>query len=273
MSMTVGELEAALFNAFAREDAESWDQPGLSVGDRSCVVSGVALNLDQSAAAVIAAEKAGCNVLVTHHPPFIKGGPTELGPATQDETSGPGKFLYEAAARGISCIAMHTNADRAVCVREKFAEMLGYECIGNFEHLLDASRDMLSTGYGALLKPPANTTLAQVAQRAKDAFEVSPRVWGRAERPIRTIALLNGSWSEPELYDVCVKQGIDCAIVGETRYHFCTDASPALSIIDLGHDMSELPIVEVLQNVVCAAGIAPEDVCNLGLSANNWWTL
>ena len=52
---TIGELENGLFAAFPREDAESWDQPGLAVGDRERAVGKIAVALDMSVANVIAA--------------------------------------------------------------------------------------------------------------------------------------------------------------------------------------------------------------------------
>lgn len=272
---TVGELEAALFAAFPREDAEDWDQPGLSVGDRNAPVGKIAVNLDQNVGAVIAADEAGCNVLVTHHPPFIKGGPNEFGPAGQAETTGPGRMVYEAARRGVNLIAMHTNADRAVATRERFAELLGCTCDGNFEFLMDPRRDQHGTGFGAVLLPDWNgrrATLGLVAQACLRAFGGSPRVWGDAEREVGRIAYLNGSWGEPELYDVCVRDGIDCVIVGETRYHACVDAQPHVSIIELGHDRSELPIVGVLSDALARAGIEAGSIVDLRCSEKNWWT-
>lgn len=93
---TIGELENGLFAAFPREDAESWDQPGLAVGDRERAVGKIAVALDMSVANVIAASDAGCDVLVTHHPAFIKEGPSEFGPETQPSAPGPGRMIYEA---------------------------------------------------------------------------------------------------------------------------------------------------------------------------------
>ena len=272
-TMTVGELEEALFSAFPRVDAESWDQPGLAVGERAAEVGKVAFNLDMSTQAVLEAAQAGCNVLVTHHPPFIKDGPTEFGPAMQAATPGPGRMVYEAARLGVNVIAMHTNADRAVAVREQYARLLGCSCVGNFEHLLDAARSPQGTGFGALLEPPAGAsfTLEELAGRCLAAFGGAPRVWGAPTRAIGHFALLNGSWSEPELPAACLAGGVDCIIVGETRYHMCVDVQPALSVIELGHDRSELAIVDVLEACVERLDIGKEQRVRLACSASNWW--
>lgn len=271
--MTVGELEARLFEAFPREDAESWDQPGLAVGDRDTHVERIAFSLDMSTQAVLEAHKRGCKTLVTHHPPFIKAGPTEFGPAVQRETNGPGRMVYEAARRGVNVIAMHTNADRAVATRMAFARMLDSLCTGNFEHLTNPARSVQGTGFGALLEPDWDGphTLAQLARRCAAAFGGAPRVWGSPKREVARIAVLNGSWGEPELYGTCVREGIDCVVVGETKYHWCVDAQPHLAVLELGHDVSELPLVDVLMGAVARFGVDEADLVKLDCARAGWW--
>ena len=271
-SISVGALEEALFEAFPRSDAESWDQPGLAVGDRSQTVAGVAVNLDMSAAAVIAAADAGCNVLVTHHPPFIKGGPALYTPQADAAASGPGRLVFEAARRGVALIAMHTNADRSVAARELFAQMLGWECEGSFEQYMDPRREPQGSGFGAVFSLPGGSQLKDAAQRAQEAFGGCPRVWGDPARPVQRLAFLNGSWGDQEVYELCTAQGIDCAMVGETRYHFCADAQPHLAVIDLGHDVSELPLQRVLCAAVHKAGVPHDRIVELECSSRNWWT-
>ena len=271
---TIGELENRLFSAFPREDAESWDQPGLAVGDRARGVGKVAVALDMSVANVIAASDAGCDVLVTHHPPFIKTGPAEFGPETQADTPGPGRMIYEAIERRVATIAMHTNADRAIATSERFADIMGCSCLGNCEAMLGPGRDLQDKGFGALLVPDWDTapTLGVVAELAARNFHCRPRVWGDPERPIDRIAFLNGSWGDPDLYERCIAGGVDCIIVGETRYHMCVDAQPYLSIIELGHDRSELPIVDVLIDALLACGVVRDDIVDLRGSHCHWWT-
>lgn len=103
-------------------------------------------------------------------------------------------------------------------------------------------------------------------------FDCHPRVWGDSKRPVDRIAFLNGSWGDPDLYERCVAAGIDCVIVGETRYHLCVDAQPYLSIIELGHDRSELPIVDVLIDALLACDVSRDDILDLRGMHRNWWT-
>lgn len=271
--MTVGQLETTLFSAFPREDAEKWDQPGLAVGDPSAPVKRVAVNLDLTCEAVLAAAKAGCDVLVTHHPPFIKSGPTRFSPQGDAVASGPGRLVFEAARLGVSCIAMHTNADRSAATRERYAQLFGWECSGSFEQLYDTSRSTSAPGFGAVFELPQGATLSHVARKCKDTLGGDPRVWGSPELSVRRAALLNGSWGDPEVYDTCVANGIDCVLVGEVRYHFCLDARPHLAVVDMGHDISELPIVDVIVDALVGSGVSHSSIYRLDCSANNWWTL
>ena len=70
--MIVAELERALLARYPKTDAEGWDHVGLSVGDPAAEITGVACALDATEANVRRAQEAGANVLLTHHPVYIK---------------------------------------------------------------------------------------------------------------------------------------------------------------------------------------------------------
>ena len=70
--MIVAELERALLARYPKADAEGWDYVGLSVGDPAAEIAGVACALDATEANVRRAQDAGANVLLTHHPVYIK---------------------------------------------------------------------------------------------------------------------------------------------------------------------------------------------------------
>ena len=70
--MIVAELERALLARYPKTNAEGWDHVGLSVGDPAAKITGVACALDATEANVRRALEAGANVLLTHHPIYIK---------------------------------------------------------------------------------------------------------------------------------------------------------------------------------------------------------
>ena len=68
----------------------------------------------------------------------------------------------------------------------------------------------------------------------------------------------------------CLRQDIDCLICGEVKYHVALDAASAgLAIIELGHDVSELPFATVLAQSCVAACVAAENVSIIH-QGDNW---
>ena len=270
---TVNDLEQALFASYPRSDMEKWDSCGLIVGDRSTAISSIAIALDFTPVTVQAAINANCNVLVTHHPAYIGQGPKELGPANQATTRGCGQALFEAAQKGLAVINMHTNLDRSIAAREYFADLLKCNCKSNFEYLLDHKRSASASGFGAILDLPAPTTLSQLASICDDALNGHARIWGDpSSKLFRTCAYLNGSWRDIDAYMAAISANIDCVIVGETSYHTALDVCDALNVIEIGHDVSEFPLTQVLFNELSSYGYNEKTQLHIiGAEKPNWW--
>ena len=117
--VTVELIEHAIASAFPPEWAEEWDRVGLLVGDPACEVTGVALALDPTHAAIAECVRLGANVLVTHHPAFLSP-PESIQPGR-----GAGGVVFSAVDSGIALINAHTNLDRAPGVGALLATALG----------------------------------------------------------------------------------------------------------------------------------------------------
>lgn len=102
---SVGDIVAAVSEAFPVEWAEPWDAVGLLVGDPAALVKSVFVSLDVTYDSVRRALAAGANVLATHHPAFLTP-PARL-------TLAAGGPAYTALASGLALIAAHTNLDRS----------------------------------------------------------------------------------------------------------------------------------------------------------------
>ena len=138
--MQVRDLERLVFERFPRQLAESWDRPGLSVGDPTEEVACIACALDPTPTNVRAAASLGANVLLTHHPAFLDP-PFPMTPEARTSSQG-GAAAYEAARLGVSLIAMHTNLDRSEEALDLAASLIGLTRVG---------RLVEPDGYGALL--------------------------------------------------------------------------------------------------------------------------
>ncbi len=114
-------------------------------------------------------------------------------------------------------------------------------------------------------------TCATLANRAAMAFGSGPRVWGDAEHPCRTVAILGGSLGD--FGELAIAAGADVIVTGEAGYHVAQDlALRGLSVILLGHDRSEEPFVDILMNSAVDAGVDPRHTIKI-LNPCQWWTV
>ena len=263
--MIVSELERALLARYPKADAEPWDHVGLSVGDPDDEIRGAACALDATGDNVHRALAAGANVLLTHHPVYIKAPEAFCPPsATRPQCSAA---LYEAARFGVSIISLHTNLDRSHEARVRLSELLGAEPMSSLEHVDEPEL----TGLGALATLHDPCSLRDLANRAATAFGSDPRVWGDAERPCRTVAILGGSLGD--FGELAIAACADVIVTGEAGYHVAQDlALRGLPAILLGHDRSEEPFVDILMNSAVDAGVDPRHAIKI-LNPCQWWTV
>ena len=100
--------------------ADSWDAVGTSVGDPDTPLRRVLLAVDPVQAVVDEAVESQADLVVTHHPLFLKG---VHGVAT---TTPKGRVVHDLVRHGITLHTCHTNADSpALGVSESLALALG----------------------------------------------------------------------------------------------------------------------------------------------------
>lgn len=250
---TVGELEQALLTAFPAHDACSWDSTGMRVGNPADPIKAVMVALDPTVSTLRAAQQAGANVLVTHHPLFLDPPTSFLPEAYQGANAGAAvRFALE---HNISCMAFHTACDASVAGLAALPQALRLRIQGvlePFEH--DPQK-----GFGQLCALNEPTTLHQLAARCVSVFGSHPRMWGNAQTRVSSVVTFGGSASSA--LEACRIQQVDCLICGEVKYHQALEACESgLTIIELGHDVSENPLVSVLAQAVLDAGVAHDAV-------------
>lgn len=261
---TVGELVAALSRMFPASDAESWDRTGLLAGDASCPLSGVAVALDPTFEALDEAQRCGANVLLTHHPAFLTP-PHVIAPASSGAPTS-GAVVFEAVRRGIALVNYHTTLDVSAQAQRMLPGLLGLERVGVLEPLeQDAER-----GYGQaclVAEKDAPLTLETLALRCTSVFGRAPRVWGDMCKEVSSVATWTGSAGDA--CELCLARGVDVLVCGEVKYHAALDARQAgLCVVELGHDVSELPFVAVLSEAVARVGVSRENIVPLSQDGN-----
>lgn len=118
---------------------------------------------------------------------------------------------------------------------------------------------------------PQPLTLAALARDAGARMRVTPRVWGDADRRVERIVTATGS--STSLLGAVFAAGADVLVCGEVRYHDALDAAQwGLAIVELGHDVSEWPLVGVLARAALQTPGLPSERVFVDEPAAAWWT-
>lgn len=259
--MRIGELEQKMLQVIPASAAESWDRTGMLVGDPEAPLAGVAVALDPSLTAIEFAKANGANVLVTHHPLFLDP-PCEAKPAGCGQDA-VGARVWQAIASGVSIMSFHTALDANPLAAHVLARPLGLEA---GDELLESAPGMAGFGYGRICRAPMQP-LSRYTRLCQEAFGRANRTWGDPGREIKSICLWTGAAGDAPA--MCADRGIDLLICGEAKYHAALDACErGLAIIELGHDVSEQPLCEVLVESVTQCGVSGESVFPMALPGN-----
>ena len=125
---TLGEVTALLDEWFPPHRADDWDAVGLVLGDPAVEVRRILLAVDPVAAVADEAIADDTDLLICHHPLFLKG---VHGVAATDPK---GRFAHRLLSNGCALFTAHTNADApAGGVSESLALALSLEEIRPLE--------------------------------------------------------------------------------------------------------------------------------------------
>lgn len=226
--MQLRQLEQTFESLWPISSAEAWDKPGLMSGSRSQKVSKVLLSVDVTAAALREAKELGCNLILSHHPMFLRG------VHSLDGDGFRGANLEFAIRSGIAIYSAHTNADfQTDGVTQTLAKALG---LSNFTTLDSTNSHVL---VGELNDSISLLEFARSVARALPAVAAGVKVSGDPAKSISKVAVLAGA-GDGYLSEVQLS-GVDVYVTSDLRHHPAQDfmeqsnlsAGPAL--IDISH--------------------------------------
>lgn len=214
---------------------EAYDNAGLLLGDGAWEVTGVHVALDVTDGVISEAEKAGANLIVTHHP--LMFAPRKR----MTESDYEGRLICRMIRGHMALIAAHTNLDRALGgMNDVLSKLCGM-------------RDVTGEGFVRVGNLPdgmtAGALIAQVAQR----LNTTVRVMGQMPEnsPVHRMAVCSGGGSDE--WETARSLGAEVFLSGEIKHHhalaMCAEGMIAL---ECGHFATEEPgifaLADALQN-------------------------
>ncbi|MFI6587012.1 Nif3-like dinuclear metal center hexameric protein [Embleya sp. NPDC050493] len=217
--------------------AESWDAVGLVCGDPDAEVRSVLFAVDPTQAVADEALARGADLLVTHHPLFLRGVHSVAA------TGFKGRVVHRLITGGCALHVAHTNADSASPgVSDALAAALGLTVTAPLDPAPADPGECRGIGrIGELAVPETLAEFAARAARALPRTATGLRVAGDPDRPVRTVAVCGGAGDS--LFDAVRRSGADVYVTADLRHHPASEAlehgGPAL--LDAPHWATEWP--------------------------------
>ncbi|MGF0117153.1 Nif3-like dinuclear metal center hexameric protein [Promicromonospora sp. Marseille-Q5078] len=247
---TLRDVVAVLDGLYPPSTAEGWDAVGLVVGDPAAPVRKVLLAVDPVSDVVDEAIAWGADLLVTHHPLFLR--PVHSVAATTFK----GDVVHRLLRAGCGLYVAHTNADAAPRgVADALADLVG---ITDRRPLVarDGDADDVERGIGRVGRLAEPTTLGEFAERVAAVLPATAqgvRVAGDPAAQVATAAVVGGSGDS--LFDAVRAAAVDVYVTADLRHHPASElreraafeardggaAGATPFLVDVAHFASEWP--------------------------------
>lgn len=236
------------------DTAEDWDRVGLVTGDPDQPVGRVLVALDPVAATVSRAVAGGADLLITHHPLYLRG--TSFLPVSDPK----GALVTDLIRSSTALFTAHTNADVAVAgVSQALADLVG---IRDARPLVPTGvdEDGAPIGHGRIGDVDA-LTLGGFADHVARVLPAGPHgllIGGDAATTVRRVAVSGGAGDS--FLAAARAAGADVYLTADLRHHPASEhlegGGPAL--LCGSHWATESPWLPVLARRLRAAARAAD---------------
>lgn len=241
---TVADVVRVLNEHFPPSLAEDWDRVGLVAGDPADEVTKVGFAVDPCEAVVDEALERGAQMLITHHPLYLRGTSTVAADTPK------GAWIHKLIRGGVALFAAHTNADSAANGSAvALAELLG---LTNTRPIAPNDDDP-RLGLGRVGELEITMTVREVAERLKAMLPETPAgitIGGDPNKIVKTVAVSPGSGDS--FLAAANASGADVYITADLRHHPATDHlwAGGCALIGATHFASEWPVLPKLRDAV-----------------------
>lgn len=242
--ITVEDIQNTLDQFAPPSLAEDWDNVGLQVGTHKAKVRAVLCSLDITEAVLWEAVEYGANLIISHHPLFMK----TVRVLTDDYLSS--KLARLAVQLDLNILSYHTNLDS--CVGGLNDDLASRLKLTQIKPLLPSKNPKFpKAGLGRIGKIK-KITLEKLIQNISKKLRIKDlRYTGRLMQPIQKVAIVTGSGAS--LCREAHLAGADALITGDVKYHNALDSTAyGLGLIDIGHFAGEIAATDILSQRLLA---------------------
>ncbi|MEU6405950.1 Nif3-like dinuclear metal center hexameric protein [Streptomyces sp. NPDC046985] len=235
----LSEVIAALESLWPAERAESWDAVGTVAGDPDQEVTRVLFAVDPVQEVAEEAVKLGADLLVTHHPLYLRGTTTVAASTVK------GRVVHTLIKNDVALHVAHTNADTAdPGVSDALAGALDLRVLRPL--VPDAADPQGRRGLGRICALDHPLTVRQLAERAARRLPATAqgiRVAGDPGALVRTVAVSGGSGDS--LFDAVRAAGVDAFLTADLRHHPASEFSESTAFsASTAHTASAAPMAD-----------------------------
>lgn len=256
--LTVDDVVCFIEALYPPDRAESWDQVGLITGNRSSEVKRILLAVDAVEDVVDQAVSDGCDLLITHHPLFLRG------TSSVSEDTSKGRMIAKLIRADCAMFCAHTNADVAQDgVAAALGELLG---LGNCQPMVKGEDPAIGLGRVGSV---AEQTLESFAAHVADKLPAGPTgifVGGDLSRVVSRVAVSGGSGDS--LFADATDCGADVFVTADLRHHPAQDhlRDPGPALICGSHWATEWPWLPRLKKILIDEFASKRDSLNVDIS-------
>ncbi|RKN12093.1 Nif3-like dinuclear metal center hexameric protein [Streptomyces radicis] len=233
----LSDVISALDTLWPRAWAQDWDAVGTVCGDPDAEVSRVLFAVDPVREIADEAVAVGADLLVTHHPLYLRGTSTVAADTFK------GRVVHTLITNGVALHVAHTNADIAdPGVSDALAAALDLRVTGPLAP--DPADREGRRGLGRLCALDRPMTLAAFAEHAAARLPATAqgvRASGDPDRPVRTVAVSGGAGDS--LFAEVRAAGADAYLTADLRHHPASEAREhaPVALLDAAHWATEWP--------------------------------
>ncbi|MBO3748051.1 Nif3-like dinuclear metal center hexameric protein [Streptosporangiaceae bacterium NEAU-GS5] len=232
----LAEVVASLERLYDPTRAESWDAVGLVCGHPAQGVRKILFAVDPVAVVADEALSWGADLIVTHHPLYLRG------TTTVAATTAKGRLVHRLIKNDVALFTAHTNADVAdPGVSDALARAVGLTGpLTPLQPLPDAPR----LGLGRVGHLDSPLSLRDFAAQAASGLPRTAgplRVAGDPDRQVRTVAVSGGAGDS--LLRAAASASADVFLTADLRHHPSSEhmESDGPALIDASHWATEWP--------------------------------